>query len=463
MPRYSLLLAVFVLAVFGLGAGLPAGAQQPGLRVGVLHAQPHLCAGQEPMERDLGVLRLIYGQPLAPEQRLALPWFYRVGAQSGGSIIPGGTVRLSLQQHALWGLGTEGAAGAALAWEADPSKDPFWASRWWGSRLLPERGPPAPPASAAAAAQEPPVAQHCRSWPQGVRWRRAPGHGLTYSLQRAAGGAAGFGGPGNALELVGYAAWRQLSDDLAAGRLDLVWAEGQDLQGTPPAGPLGLLIGTQQVVLRFHPRLALTAGQRRLLSLAVNRQALVAAGPLAGFAPAQGYLESVAPRTAAPDDGLRWDSREARRAWLAAPAGSRGPRTLRLGYARHPLLEAWAERLAAQWQKTLEIAVTPQAVDPERLGPLWDSGSLDLLLDVLDLDDGSLQDAWRDGSPAAEIGAPAGQSAADAVPGVEQRLRAQRPYLPLLSNTSLVLGRGPGSAARIAAFCPGCQIVSGLP
>ena len=76
-----------------------------------------------------------------------------------------------------------------------------------------------------------------------------------------------------------------------------------------------------------------------------------------------------------------------------------------------------------------------------------------MALTVVDLDDGSLQDLWRD--------ALEDQPASSApLPGWEARLRETLPYLPLLHNEHFLLAGTARAYARAAAMCPACRALT---
>jgi hypothetical protein len=212
-------------------------------------------------------------------------------------------------------------------------------------------------------------------------------------------------------------------------------------------------VGTQQLVIRIQPALAqsLPAEARLLLSEAINRLELAQMAPRGSFRAARAFTEPVlaAQRTAEPPF-FQWDSRDARQRWLEQPHDL--PR-LRMATFAHPFLEPLAQRLVGQWQKTLELPAAAQGVEVDQLWRDWGRGSYDLMLDVVDLDDGSLQDLWSE-----SLGAGLTTKDADAAKW-EAQMRKTLPYLPLLTNLHWVVSSG--GTGIVMQICPGCVIGGG--
>lgn len=423
------------------------------LRLGIVHPQPRLCAGQEPSQRDLRILRLAFGLNRVAEQRLEWPWYL-------APVAPGSS-DITLDSARLWDVAWPSLAasnkrpGVITAWqravsahvpgmEAAPRTsgaalrvrlvDRLLPSRLAGHEWLPDWEAPGGNSSA------------CRRWPVGVEYH--PGGGReTYTLRQSR--------PviGPAFVLHGYRQPSPLWADLADGRLDGALVEGADL-GTqePPAGlTWGMEVGTQQIILRFHPLMAQTlpAEARVWLSLAIHRGELAQLAPRGSFHIARAFTEPVqSPRKINDHELFQWDSRSARQHWLERPPALE---RLRIGVLSHPLLESLAQRLAGNWQKSLELPTAVHPYDADRLWRAWQRREMDLMVDVVDLDDGSLQDLWKESLGMALQGT-------DARPPVwEQRLRATLPYLPLLTHVSWVATAG--GAEVISRICPGCAMV----
>jgi hypothetical protein len=428
------------------------------LRLGIVHPQPRLCTGQEPAQRDLRVLRLAFGLNRAPPQRLEWPWYLGPVAAEGG-----GRRDIALRASALWDkawpelVGTDSRPGPIAAWQRrvlahvpglvpTPAatgaafrvrdSNPLLPSRLGGSEWLPDYGDPA---------QEEQTV--CRHWPAGVEFR--PGNGReTYVLRRSR--------PGHGFVLTGYRQVGSLWADYAGGRLDAALIEASDLgqEAVVSGQTWGQEVGTQQIVIRFQPALSqvLSPEARLLLSEAVNRLELAQVAPRGSFRPARAFTDPLLPPQRNPEASfLQWDSRDARQRWLEQPHDV--PR-LRMATLAHPFLEPLAQRLVGQWQKTLELPAVAQGVEVDQLWRDWSRGAADLMLDVVDLDDGSLQDLWSDALGGKLDGKDAGP------PAWEEQLRKSLPYLPLLTNLHWVVSSGgPGPIAQI---CPGC-VIGGQP
>jgi hypothetical protein len=481
----QLLTSFIVLAVAGLSGAPGADAQAPGaaelpaeavLRLGMLHPFPHVCIGQEALQRDVRVLRLAYGVGLGPAQRMAWPWFLHAqaaqvvvaaaelwpapgvpGASAGSA---DATLDRWLEQAAakLPGVQVPQEPVSLPFSEARPpifsiqSADPWLASRFQGSAVLPFR-------------EEFGVANPCRGWPAGIEY--LPGRGATeggrvrYVLRRrAAPGTPGF-------SLYGFGSAQALWADFASGKLDVALADSDSLQQEPPPARWAAFAGTQQVILRWSPRLlsALAPEDRRALSLATNRPALAGAAGRGAFRAARAFFDPLLPESRAPGATLGWDSRVARQAWLAH--GGAGPvQRMRLAVLSHPLLEAIARRLAGQWQATLGIAAVVERVDADRLLQAWNAGGYDALVDVVDLDDGSLQDLWSAELPGVrprQGRSPGDPPGAEDVAAWEQRLDRELPYLPLLTHLQVVAARVDAAPDLLRRLCPACSFGSGPP
>lgn len=452
-----------VTATTALGQAPNASAPPPAfdkpsvLRLGITHPQPRLCAGQEPSQRDLRVLRLAFGLHRPPTQRLEWPWYLT-------PVAPGAR-DLALDTQRLWGVtwptlaAADGRAKPIVTWlravtaqvpglEAAPpatggmlrvrSADALLPSRLAGHEWLPDVEAPGGNGIS------------CRRWPLGVEYH--PGGGReAYTLRQS----RPVTGPDFVLH--GYRQPGALWADLSGDRLDAALVEGADL-GTedPPAGlTWGQEVGTQQIVLRFHPAMtkALPAEARLWLSQAIHRGELAQLAPRGGFQPARAFTEAVQPSRKVSDHELfQWDSRSARQHWLEHPPAVQ---RLRIAVLSHPFLESLAQRLAGNWQKSLELPTAVQPYEADRLWRAWQRGEVELMVDVVDLDDGSLQDLWGETLGAALHGK-------DAAPAAwEQRLRAAPPYLPLLTHVQWVVSAtGPETLARA---CPGCAIAAPPP
>ncbi len=473
--------AVLTVVLMALLGALPPGARRAAaapperpLRLGIHQPRPRLCLADEPSQRDLRVLRLVFGVARVPEQRLDWPWFYR--AQPWPRYDPQG-MNVALDSAALWSLPIyrlEGghpkfpqadAVDRLGAWQewlrsrvrgarpAEPSSlaqlrgplpalDPFFPSRLAGSRVLPfEMG---------RNGLQP--EDLCRRWPAGVSLL-PESEGYAYELISSRGTGGPGGGP---FHLYAYRERRDLWRDYFRGRLDALLLEGPDFDGeleryhASQLGEWGVVLGTQQLVLRFRPDVARRLGRegRLALSLALPRAQLARVDGPGRFAPVTAFLAPVqAPGAEEPAEALAWDTLTARRMWLDA---KHDLPELRLVTMEHPLLEKLASRIQAQWNKTLNLTLRLQLLTVDQFYRLIDAGEADVSLEVMDLDDGSLQDLWTDtlrGLDAPLGGKPAGWEAA---------LRKGLPYLPVLGNTQSVLLRPDAPPGLLQQVCPGC-------
>ncbi|MFI5400979.1 MAG: hypothetical protein ACHQZQ_08020, partial [SAR324 cluster bacterium] len=275
-------------------------------------------------------------------------------------------------------------------------------------------------------------------------------------------GPAGFG-----FALYGYISAQGLWSAFASGNLDLVLADSETLLQDLPHARWAVTADTQQVVLRWSARLqrSLSPAARRDLSLAINRPALAGAAGRGAFRAARAFFEPLAPQAQGPSSALGWDSRLARKDWLAR--GAAGPvERLRLAVLPHALLEAIARRLAGQWQATLDIAAVPERVDADRLLQAWNSGGYDAMVDVVDLDDGSLQDLWSAALPGElprQARSPGDVPSADDLSRWEARLARELPYVPLLTRLEVYAARGDTGSDLAQRICPACALGSEPP
>jgi hypothetical protein len=261
---------------------------------------------------------------------------------------------------------------------------------------------------------------------------------------------------GPAFVLTGYRQSSALWTDYAGGRLDAALIEGSDLgpEAIVSGQTWGQEVGTQQLVIRIQPALAqsLPAEARLLLSEATNRLELAQLAPHGSFRPARAFTEPVLSAQRNPEPPVfQWDSREARQRWLEHPHDL--PR-LRLATLAHPFLEPLAQRLVGQWQKTLELPAVAQGVEVDQLWRDWGRGTYDLMLDVVDLDDGSLQDLWKESLGTSLTAKDTGTAM------WELQMRKTLPYLPLLTNLHWVVSNS--GAGLITQICPGC-VIGGAP
>jgi hypothetical protein len=458
-----------------VASGQPAGTGGGILRVGLFHSDPWFCqATGERSQKDLRVLRLAFGIGMTPAGRLAPPWFYArlppegeprrlvlrpeiagAGASGSDATVPmaapppppfaGWQAEVARRLPGLVGWADGPAVGLAVR---DWPEEPFAWSRLQGSALLPWReeaargapdrtGPPAAPTS------------RCPAWPQGVRFREHP-DARAYTIDRAAGHGLG------ALALAGFRSRDAFAREIEAGRFDAVLLEPEEVaswkrQLARADWAWGRQPGTQQVAVRLASALAeeLGAVGRRALSLGLNRAELGEALEPGRYTPSRAFFEPLLPPQGSPEAPLRWDARSARALWL----GSNVPvRRLRLATLPHPRLREVARIAASQWQRTLNATVLVQVVAVPRFADVLARGEADLALDVLDLDNGSLQALWNALLP--------GSGDAARIAAWEADFRERAPYLPLLANDQYTLARNPEGAARLALVCPGCTGVA---
>ncbi|MEE8397269.1 MAG: hypothetical protein V3S29_14525 [bacterium] len=481
----ALLLAVLVflaLPAAALSARRPKSRAEPRpLRLGLIHPRPRLCLGQEPAQKDLRILRIAFG--LGPDLAGArgFPWYFTEGPGPGqsaglglavdgeglwpaqgdapGASGPGSDRFLDwratvLRNAALHGISPPGASGstpsrspgrapAELAIQLPREAGPFFASRLWGSGLLPFR----------AKNEWRDGAAPCRDWPSWVEWPKGAGRGYVYRLLRRKNGRH------PPLAIFAYKSAASLWRGFRAGRLDALLLEGGEWlaavekvagRGRMAAATVG---GSQQLTLRLSATVRTRLGGPGVLALsrAVDRRRLAGeAGP--GFVPLRAFLHPlVRPPEQGGENPLLWNSLRAREVWMGEPLL---PKRFTLAVLDHPLLVRVGRALAGQWRKTLNLSVAVRVLPVDRF--VSASAGADGVLEVADLDDGSLQDLWQK--------AIAGGSrpvlpplSAGLLAEWETALQRELPYLPLLGNRHFVLARGPRAARTLARVCPGCS------
>ena len=469
-------LSALTLAFVGWGGSVlsaPApSAPEPAPRLGIYHASPRLCLGDEPSQRDLRVLRLAFGLARSPAQRMSWPWYFRAQPTH---LEPQGRVLLALDTVALWNLSPYRLLGVhpdfpinevrdrLALWREQvivrvpslvsasflsiaqlegpsPLQDPFLPSRLAQSRLLPFTAG----LNGAAAGSA------CRHWPSGVILE--PGtKRLAYRLRR---GQAKGGGP---FLLSAYRTRPAMWRDYLRGRLDALLLEGDDFQSalrrlrSEQLGTWGELAGTQQLLLRPAPALAgrLSIEQRQALSMSLPRGSLAQLDKQGRFAPVRAFLAPVLQTGQVEDTPLlRRDSLSARRLWLKSESR---PDQLRLAVLAHPFLERLAQRVREQWRKTLNLTLEVEVLTVDQFYRVIEQGEADMALEVADLDNGSLQDLWLAALRAA------GASLDHGPPQWEAALRNGLPYLPLIGNVHHVLLRRHPPPGLLQRVCPGCR------
>ncbi|MDH5751800.1 MAG: hypothetical protein OEZ59_05220, partial [Deltaproteobacteria bacterium] len=320
-------------------------------------------------------------------------------------------------------------------------------------------------------------ADKCRDWPRGVEV--ITGSGRTgYRLRVFTPGR-------QPLQIDAYVSWDALWEDLQGGKLDGVLAAEHDVReapswtritrsrgrGSDAAHAVWLQMpGGQQIVVRLDRAEKLNPQSRRALSLAAPRQALVNLPGPGAFVPTEMFLAPLLNVTpAAP--GLETDALEARKLWLGAwggeenpsgepvpesgPAPESGiaPESLQLLLPENPYLERLASLLADRWRRSLNLGLEIHPLGMTMFAERAAGAVSSLVLDVVDLDDGSLQDLWEKSL----AGYAPGAGAPVTLENLELSLRERMPYVPLLRNVHyLVLPREGGKSRSTEDICPGC-------
>jgi hypothetical protein len=231
-------------------------------------------------------------------------------------------------------------------------------------------------------------------------------------------------------------------------------------------GPWGLVHGGQQIILRFSPRMMkrLTVENRKAISMALNRKDIAKAIGERRFSASRGFMDPLLPRKFRSGlNVLRWNSRGARQEWAI---NENKPEELSLGVLDHPWLRDIADRIQAHLNRTINLPLTITIFPVDRFQQVLKTWKTDMTLEVVDLEDGSLQNLWL-----AELENPEavpGDSPNAAKPGnksprnrsvnaLEIELRGRLPYLPLLINNHYVLLRKKPPRYMFWRICTGCR------
>jgi len=436
------------------------------VRLGLHHPRPKMCRDDDPAQRDLRVLRMAYRVGRTDQEWRQGPWYFARTPLTQGSenMEPSPQLRISVRERLLWGdppgiapAGEEGIwdglapwwlqlAGTLLApWEspAHPQEggwrvsggDPLLGSRLTSTRLFPERQL---------------WARECRDWPQGVSYQtlEAPrSYRMTYSL------------PGEpAWELTGFSTSREAWSALRDGQLDGLLVEDSDLGSAPRWSRQGGGVrwgrqpGGQQVVLKFLGQgwEALTPQARLALSLAMPRAELSGLESPAALIPAEDFLAPLV-ISGAPAESLAGDALHARTLWLQEEPPLK---SFSLNVLSHPFLNRLGQGIAARWRRSLNLDVTEVVRKPAHFAALSSSETPVVILEVVDLEDGSLQDLWRE-----SLG-PEGLALFASNPrAAEERLRSELPYLPVFQQVHHVVVPGWAPEEMLGRVCPGCRPV----
>ena len=505
----TLLLLLLVAADMGLGPQAQRKRRKPKdpepFRLGIYHPHPALCPGDEASQRDLRVLRLAFDVGQYPRQWRSLPWFYSSMKKPGRKkVAPKAPLQIVLNTRRLWGqrIAPENrpengkapkggpyispallqswrnrsgallngtmrppAAGADRALLAAPI--PFLATRLVQTRNLPYLSQPNPDPTA-----EPATFPDCRSWPKGIAFDlsgKGPGlrgSPLSYFMTGPANKR------GKPFVLLAFKDAGKMWGEYLSERLDALLLESTIFQkrlknlDDDILGPWGLILGGQQIVLRFSPRMMkqLTVENRKAISMALNRKDMAKGIGERRFSASRGFMNPLLPRKFRSGlNVLRWNSREARKEWVK---NNNKPEELSLGVLDHPWLLEIADRIQAHLNRTINLPLTITTFPVDQFQRLLESWKTDLTLEVVDLEDGSLQNLWL-----SELGTPEAVPAGlpnPAAPGknsppnrsvnaLEIELRGRLPYLPLLINNHYVLLRKKPPRYMFWRICSGCQ------
>lgn len=490
----------------------PKGAQP--YRLGIHHSYPALCPGDEPSQRDLRVLRLAFDVGRYPRQWRRLPWFYATRKTAprnptakkpaGDKATPKRAAQIVLNTRRLWGRrvapenGKPAKAGAFISpallqsWRsrvgpllngnggrpADSPRArlaasiPFLATRMVQSRNLPYLAAPNPDPTA-----EPAAFPDCRTWPKGIAFDISGkadglrGSPLSYAMT---GPAVKRGKP---FLLLAFRDAGKMWGEYLSGNLDALLLESTSFQNRLKNldddifGPWGLIHGGQQIILRFSPRMMkqLTVENRKAISMALNRRDIAKAIAERRFSASRGFMAPLLPRNFRfGRNALLWNTREARQEWVK---NDQKPAELSLGVLDHPWLRDIADRIQAHLNRTINLPLTITTFPADQFQQVLKTWKTDITLEVVDLEDDSLQNLWLTELEKPE--AATGDSTNDnsttpaktgnnslrsrSVKSLEIELRRRLPYLPLLINNHYVLLRKKPPPSMFWRICGGCR------
>ena len=444
------------------------------IRFGLVHPYPRLCGSQENSQKDMRVLRLTNGLMASGSALFSPPDFIRVVPAMGGQYI-------LLDSEKLWGTAFSEVTGFSpeyggqvsmdlLVWwrnrmrqrvpllEDSPylSMAPFFVptegetlffwSRFWGTAAFPffwdggRTGTDRP----------------CVSWNRQTRFEPDSGR-IRYRIRSV------FQQDDSRPFLV--TAWRNSPDfwsAFAGGGLDIALLEEREMGAVLkreeyPEAPLFIQPGTQHIILGFTRGLreAISTEELHALGFAIDRGHLARVAGLT-FSPAAGFFQPLLPELGAVlangrPSPMVWNAREARSLWLAKSRGRIQPR---LAVMDHPLMVRIARTIAGYWKKTLNLPVNVLPLSPELLARSRRAGDSEIYLDVIDLDDGSMQNLWEQSQKALSV-LPEAKSK-QTLKEVEQVFQQQLPYLPILQNRHFTLLRSDRMESEMTRLCPHC-------
>ena len=469
-------------------------------RLGIHHPYPAMCPSDEPSQRDLRVLRLAYDVGRYPRKWRNLPWFFVARKPAGKNATPNDPLEFRLSTRRLWGrrvaaeTGKRSKAGSVISpsllqsWKNRSgvllngtarrpaagsarallaASIPFLATRMIQSRNLPYLMAPNTDPTA-----EPPAFPDCRSWPKGIAFDlsgKGPGLRASPLSYFMTGPATRRGKP---FVLLAFRDAGEMWGEYLSERLDGLLLESTTFEtrlknlNDDVLGPWGLVHGGQQIVLRFSPAMIkrLTVENRQAISMALNRRDIAKAIGERRFSASRGFMDPLLPRRFRSGlNVLRWNSRHARQEWVKY---DNKPEELSLGVLNHPWLRDIADRIQAHMNRTINLPLTIITFPADQFQQASKIWKTDMVLEVVDLEDGSLQNLWLAGLENSEAAPGNPPNAAKAgkksrrnrsVNALEIQLRGSLPYLPLLINNHYTLLRKKPSRYLFQRICGGCQ------
>ncbi len=460
MNKYKFLAASMAAWILLIGMLIvPTKVRAQSYRVGIFHPQPLLCQQQPHTQRDLRILRLVYGLEASGWNRS--PWFYQQQKNNQ-------RVGLQLQPKALWGseqndwnewreLLLQRLPQASISSELNKSEvvwlpsQPLEAmltiSRLQGSELLPF--PDIKPQVQLASNAE--AVSRCRWWPLGVRMEHAPHRVKGQQEQEIWWYRLFFPRTSGEIELRGYRRLRDMWRDYVNGRLQAILVEGEDVASLLEIGAerelWGQASGGQQWVLRpSEKEQKISFSTREALVLATPRKETASISNTKQFVPATHFLRpllTTQEHQLLPP--LAEDSQRARIQWFEE--GTSRPSLLRIAVVAHPWMENTARHIAHSWRRTLKLRVVVLTASVNSFNNIIPR--TDFFLDVLDLNDGSLQDLWAQHLT----------TSVNDLNAWEKKLRAEFPYIPLLESTHYAFCKPSQGTSCLRNICPSCRLV----
>ncbi len=439
----------------------PLVANAQSYRVGIFHPLPRLCHVQPHAQRDLRVLRLVYGLGSWNE----LPWFYelqgkdRLGFGLKTNLFREGLSKEGLSRDGLSFMNWQQSLSnklplASLTWgisnllapplvqlSSQPLPALITTSRLQGVHLLPF--PDTQPKLSLATSPETiakteTISDGCRWWPRAVRMEHASHREKKWWYRLF------FPQSQGEIELRGYRQLSTLWQDYQNGSLEAVLVEGEDLafflKKNTKRESWGQMTGGQQWILRSSKgKKEQPLSIRQSLRLTIPRNKIATSFSNRRLSPTTHFLRPLLdPSTHLTP--LVDNAQQARIQWFQKD----NPPTLQIAVIANPWMEHVARQISQSWQRNLRLRVVVSATPVHRFANSIPQA--DFFLDIVDLNDGTLQDLWTEYLNES-LASPSSW---------EAELQANLPYMPLFSTSHYAFCKKSLSSRCLKSVCPSC-------